>query len=569
MAASQPLRVIALLAAYNEEDVIAQVVADLIAQGLHVYFIDHASTDGTRAEVEPFVGRGVVGIERYPDDAGLPAIERDRYAWEQMVARKEQLSRELDGDWFLHTDADELRESPWLDRNLLQGIEAVDRLGYNAIDFQVFNFRPTHDDFKKGDDLRAAFPYWEPGEVYDAWQVKCWKKTPDIDLARWGGHDARFAGRRVFPVRFVLRHYPIRSQAHGTRKVFGERKPRFVDEERQKGWHVQYDAIEDGHQFVRDAKSLVRFDPDAIRVDLWLKHRAAQEWETRARDAEEDLADAQKQLADARVALPAYQHEQDRLNAENEMLRAQVTERQRALDAWAGELEHLRADTEARTRELGELRLDREARAREVAQLREERDDLVRQRDAGQRHALELERERDQARAAYNEREHERDVAAAEMTRARDERDQAYAQRDAAHHYALDLERERDQARAAYDERVTERDEIAAAMERARGEAKELAATAAELRDALARAAVAHDELARVRDELARAADALARAGTDLARTSDEAARARHELAQVQAHLSGAEARLDEFYGSRTWRWTAAARVAWRLIGRE
>ena len=39
-----------------------------------------------------------------------------------------------------------------------------------------------------------------------------------------GGHDARFPGRRVFPYKFLLLHYPARSQEQGERKVFRDRQ---------------------------------------------------------------------------------------------------------------------------------------------------------------------------------------------------------------------------------------------------------------------------------------------------------------------------------------------------------
>ena len=88
-----------------------------------------------------------------------------------------------------------------------------------------------------------------------------------MELVASAGHDAQFASRRVFPIRFILRHYPVRSQAHGVRKIFEERKPRFLDEERQLGWHVQYDDISTGHRFIRDPETLVTFNPDRVRAD--------------------------------------------------------------------------------------------------------------------------------------------------------------------------------------------------------------------------------------------------------------------------------------------------------------
>src|SRR3954454_4533831 len=107
---------IAIVAAYNEADIIGQVVGDLISQGIRAYLLDDGSTDGTVAEVEPYLGRGVVAIERL-----RPPTEDDRdrmFAWKDILLRKTELARELDADWFIHHDADEFRESPWADANL-------------------------------------------------------------------------------------------------------------------------------------------------------------------------------------------------------------------------------------------------------------------------------------------------------------------------------------------------------------------------------------------------------------------------------------------------------------------
>src|SRR6185436_18030031 len=83
-------------------------------------------------------------------------------------------------------------------------------------------------------------------------QKKAWKnyKRP-ISLIPSGGHEVTFEGRRVYPFKFLLRHYPVRSQEHGEKQVFRERKARWNPEERAKLWHVHYDAIEEGHMFVR------------------------------------------------------------------------------------------------------------------------------------------------------------------------------------------------------------------------------------------------------------------------------------------------------------------------------
>ena len=348
-------RVTALMAAHNEEDIVGQVVRDLAEQGIGIYLLDHGSTDDTRGEVERAAGRALVGVER---------LDVEGFSLQAILERKAQLARELDASWFINQDADEFRESPWTDVNLFEGIRWVDTVGYNAIDFEVLNFWPTHDDFRKGDDARAAFPLYERGGTFDRLQIRAWKKVDGpFDLLSSGGHEVAFAGRRVFPLRFLLRHYPIRGQAHGERKVFQERRPRFAASERQRGWHVQYDALPPGHRFLRDPKTLTAYDPHAVRVQLALHHRGVEELEA-------TLADERR---------------------EGERLRTKLAAR-------VAEVERLNADIAQRSREKERLDLDLEARGREVETLGREREELGTRLASTHSELLGAREERDAAR---------------------------------------------------------------------------------------------------------------------------------------------------------------------------
>ena len=71
-----------------------------------------------------------------------------------------------------------------------------------------------------------------------------------------------FSGRRVYPFKFLLRHYPLRSQVHGEKKVFEDRLPRYSPELRQLGWHIQYDSFKRGDSFIRNLDTLLTFDPE-------------------------------------------------------------------------------------------------------------------------------------------------------------------------------------------------------------------------------------------------------------------------------------------------------------------
>ena len=329
---SADFSVVALIAAYNEADIVEQVVSHLISQGIQVYFLDDSSTDGTVAAVEPYVGRGLVAIEHLAGaTAGAAPEGSGGFDWERILRRKAEIATRLDATWFIHHDADEFRESPWPHLSLNDAIRHVDALGYNAIDFAGLDFWPVDDRFHAGDDVREAFTFCSELAPHDLPQVRCWKKTDGLDLTSSGGHEARFAGRRVFPLRFLLRHYPIRGQAHGDRKVFTERRNRFLDRERVKGWHVQYDQMREGTSFLRDPATLAPYDPDAARRSLTLHPRYPEELEEALSALRGELEARSAQIARGNQALQQRDADIERWRAAVDGLTRRLDELQRSL----------------------------------------------------------------------------------------------------------------------------------------------------------------------------------------------------------------------------------------------
>ena len=254
-------RVAAIVPAYNEEDIIAHTLRDLIGQGIDVYLLDNWSTDATVERVAPFLGRGLLAIERFP--AGGPTGTYDLTA---ILTRVEELGLELEADWLVLHDADERRRSPWPGVSLRDGLYHADRCGFSAIDHMTVNFWPTDDRYNPAYDVEQQLTRFEFSDHLGHFhQRRAWKNTGQrVSLAWTAGHDVWFEGRLVYPYRFLLKHYPIRSQAHGERKVLRERRPRFSPEERGYGWHAQYDALEEGHTFLRDPAELERADRQTL-----------------------------------------------------------------------------------------------------------------------------------------------------------------------------------------------------------------------------------------------------------------------------------------------------------------
>lgn len=324
-----PVSVVAIIAVYNEADIFESVVRDLVEQGIQVYVIDDASTDGTLAIARSFLGRGVIGVEEAA--VALGGLTPGEFAWERLLLRKAELADQLHADWFIHHDADEFRESPWPGLSLQEAISHVDALGFNAIDSVRLDFWPVDDTFRPGADVREALTYYSAPAQYDRLQIRCWKKTDArVDLASTGGHEVRFVGRRVFPHRFILKHYPVRSQAHGERKVFAERRPRFAPHERARGWHVQYDCAVEGQSFIRQSESLARYDADALYLALALTRGTADETERLLNAAYSDLAAARETSRTLREEVGTADQRRTEVDAEASRLRAeneQLTER--------------------------------------------------------------------------------------------------------------------------------------------------------------------------------------------------------------------------------------------------
>jgi hypothetical protein len=206
----------------------------------------------------------------------FPSYPPEHYEWERLLHRVERIAASARADWVVHHDADEWRTAPWPGVPMIDALFWVAESGFNAIDHTAVVHEPTDDRFVPGGDVTAALQHFEfgsrPGHFT---QIKAWRTgVGRVDLASSGGHEARFEGRRVFPVNFLLRHYPIRSQAHGLRKVLTERRPRWSPVERRRGWHNQYDGVSPDTGFVRDPRELELFD-EATFYERFLYERLA------------------------------------------------------------------------------------------------------------------------------------------------------------------------------------------------------------------------------------------------------------------------------------------------------
>ncbi len=225
--ASRQLRAIALVASYNEERFISGCIEHLREQGVEVYLIDNGSSDETVVRAERYLGQGLIAIEALPRDGAFPLGA--------VLERKEALAAELDADWFMHHDADEIRTACRSDLRLIDALERADQAGFNAVNFLEFSFIPTleapdHDHPAFRETMRHYYPFL-PAYPH---RLNAWKRQPEpVDLRSAGGHRVAFPALRADPTSLRLRHYMFLSPDHALEKYSGRHH---AAPDRQHGW---------------------------------------------------------------------------------------------------------------------------------------------------------------------------------------------------------------------------------------------------------------------------------------------------------------------------------------------
>ena len=258
-AALDDMRVVAVLAAYNEARFIGPCLEHLIRQGVDVYLLDNSSTDDTVAIASRYLGRGLIDIESCP--------RQGRYSWRPLLEHKERVFATVDADWFMHVDADEIRLwPPQLGESLAEAFAEVERQGYNAVNFLEFTFTPTrespdHDHPLFLETMRWYYPLAPPGPPS---QVKAWRRQQGpVDLASSAGHHVNFPGVRVYPVSFPMRHYMFLSVSHAVRKYV---EPRYDPSEVAAGWHRAREALR-AESITLPAQSELRYFVSDAQLD--------------------------------------------------------------------------------------------------------------------------------------------------------------------------------------------------------------------------------------------------------------------------------------------------------------
>ena len=229
--------VVALLAIRNEALYLEKCLTHLYEQGISSCIIDNDSSDNSLEIAQSFINKGVIQIVSFSFDG--------YFDLKKQLKIKEKLASEINANWFIHHDADEIRESPVQFENLYQAILKVDKSGYNAINFDEFIFIPR-DEYESNEekDYKKNMKYYFFFEPAPLRRINAWKKTnTHINLVNSGGHSVNFLDRKIYPNNFILRHYIGLSIRHLISK-YSERIYSKVEvgEYKWHGWRADFSA---------------------------------------------------------------------------------------------------------------------------------------------------------------------------------------------------------------------------------------------------------------------------------------------------------------------------------------
>jgi len=220
------MKITAVIAFRNEEKYLGVTLRHLVEAGIRLAIIDNDSTDRSPEIVKQF-GRYIDHHENLPFHG--------RFNLTEQIEMKSRVIQQLDTNWVIHQDADEILQSPRKNESLKEGIERVEMEGCTAINFDEFVFVPTlqQPSFEGGNFFKEMLYYYF-FESFPNRLMRAWKNIPGV-FQENGGHALKSVNPLAFPSEsFLLRHYIVLSQKHSDNKYA---KRLFAEEDLNKNWH--------------------------------------------------------------------------------------------------------------------------------------------------------------------------------------------------------------------------------------------------------------------------------------------------------------------------------------------
>jgi len=209
------MKLLGIVHTYNEEDCVLNAVKCLVGHDVHVF--DHGSTDNTK-EVLKDSGATYHYVDRkVPFSApGAP----DLY---DIICKFINESYPEYG-WVTWIDADEVLVPPRTFSTVAEAIHADIKAGFGVIRADIHEYWITDADDNNADNYfdRVQFRGFKRSSIWGGIN-RGWLIPAMGDRIGRGRHRKEWRPWQLSRKKYILKHYPIRSLEHGTRKIMTER----------------------------------------------------------------------------------------------------------------------------------------------------------------------------------------------------------------------------------------------------------------------------------------------------------------------------------------------------------
>lgn len=249
---------------FNEEEILKESLVFYLEQGIDLVVFDNESTDDsprileeTRKENHP--GRIIDKV----------LVKTNGYEWRKILKtacdycqKNLRLYR-----WILNIDADAFYDSPIKGISLRAFIQMMDEEGANIIESTLYEFYPTEADnpsIKKATE-RLKYGCKEPFKTN---QQKIFQHGA-VDFYTLSGHVVGRENPEIATLPVIYRHYPWLSLEHGTKKIFKNRIPRYVERRQDPTEHPQYlSMLPIKEDLVKNTSNLKHFSLEQEQISL-------------------------------------------------------------------------------------------------------------------------------------------------------------------------------------------------------------------------------------------------------------------------------------------------------------
>ncbi|MCP4143411.1 MAG: glycosyltransferase [Chloroflexi bacterium] len=249
------LSICAVIAVRNEASYLRILLPLLAKQEIDVVIIDNGSTDNSHDLYTFFSENPIILVEYLPYE-GV-------YSQRKQLEAKQEVYRNIEHDWVIHHDADEILEHYKEGYSLRDAIEEADAAGYNVLNFDELVFLPEpNKDYRNKNYYQDIHRYYffEPSKQR---LHRAWKRMFKFDNMDSGGHTITSEKISVYPENHVLRHYVVLGYEHAKEKYLHRT---FNDQEIKGGWHHnRLDFTEDNLRLPYKSSFLFELSPHLLK----------------------------------------------------------------------------------------------------------------------------------------------------------------------------------------------------------------------------------------------------------------------------------------------------------------